>query len=177
MRIIGKIILYLVALIVLLAAIAFVLPRNIEVARSITIRAPVAEVFPLVNDLRRHSWSPWVQIDPNAKFSYSGPDAGTGQKVNWQSENKNVGTGSQQIVESIPNERIETALDFGPQGTATAGFDFASEGQSTRVTWRFKTDAGNNPIMRWMGLMFDSWIGTEYEKGLANLKAEVEGQS
>ena len=177
MRILFKIVLYLATLIVILAAIAFVLPRNVEVARTITIRAPVAEIFPLVNDLRRHSWSPWVQIDPKAKFSYSGPDSGTGQKVNWQSDNESVGTGSQQIVESVANERIETALDFGPQGTATAGFDFAPDGQATKVTWRFKTDVGNNPMMRWMGLMFDSWIGAEYEKGLANLKAEVEGRS
>lgn len=177
MRIIGKIVFYLIALVAILAAVAFVLPREVRIARSITIQAPVAEVFPLVNDLRKHTWSPWVQIDPTAKFTYSGPDAGTGQKVNWQSANEKVGTGSQKIVESVENQRIETALEFGPQGQATAGFDFEPTGQTTKVTWRFNTDTGYNPIMRWIGLMFDRWIGPEYEKGLANLKAQVESRS
>ncbi|MGI9426807.1 MAG: SRPBCC family protein, partial [Hyphomicrobiaceae bacterium] len=95
-------------------------------------------------------------------------------KVQWQSDLDSVGTGSQEITESVADQRIETALDFGQQGTATAGFDFRPSGEATVVTWRFKTDVGNNPIMRWMGLMFDTWVGEQYEKGLANLKVEAE---
>ena len=177
MRFLVKLVMYLVAIIVVLAGISFLLPREVEVSRSVVINATAKEIFPLVNDLKRHSWSPWVQLDPNAKFSYSGPDAGVGQKVRWQSDDDNVGTGSQEITESITDKRIETALDFGAQGNATAGFDFDASDRATKVTWRFKTDVGNNPVARWFGLMFDTWIGAEYEKGLTNLKAEVEGQS
>jgi hypothetical protein len=34
---------------------------------------------------------------------------------------------------------------------------------------------GVNPVGRWMGLMMDRWVGADYERGLANLKALVEG--
>lgn len=174
MRFIGRLFMFLIAAVVVLALVAFALPREITVSRAIAINAPAGKIFPLVNDLRKHSWSPWVQLDPNAKFSYSGPAQGKGQKVNWQSERQDVGTGSQEITASETDKLIETALDFGEHGTATAGFDFQQDGATTNVTWRFKTDAGNNPIKRWMGLMFDTWIGESYEKGLANLKELAE---
>ena len=174
MRIIGRLFMFLVAAVIVLILVAFALPREITVSRSVAINTTVDKIFPLVNDLRKHSWSPWVQLDPDAKFSYSGPPRGKGQKVSWQSQRQDVGTGSQTITKSETNKLIETALDFSDQGTATAGFDFKPEGKQTNVTWRFKTDAGNNPVMRWMGLMFDSWIGENYEKGLANLKKLAE---
>ena len=47
--------------------------------------------------------------------------------------------------------------------------------EGTKITWGFDSDLGMNPIARWMGLMFDSWIGADYETGLANLKNLVEG--
>lgn len=174
MRLINRVVIFLVAVAIGLVLVAFALPREITVSRSIAINAPAEKVFPLVNDLRKHTWSPWVKLDPNAKFTYSGPDQGVGQKVNWQSDRDDVGTGSQTITQSDANKVIETALNFGPQGKATAGYDFVEEGGKTTVTWRFKTDAGNSPVMRWMGLMFDKWIGENYEKGLANLKALAE---
>jgi effector-binding domain-containing protein len=34
-----------------------------------------------------------------------------------------------------------------------------------------------NPVMRYMGLMFDTWVGKDYEEGLANLKQIVESQA
>jgi effector-binding domain-containing protein len=34
-----------------------------------------------------------------------------------------------------------------------------------------------NPIARYMGLMFDSWIGKDYDAGIANLKRVVEAQA
>ena len=73
-----------------------------------------------------------------------------------------------------PDSKVETALDFGDQGTATATFDLEPEGSETKVTWGFSTDLGFNPVARYFGLMFDSWIGADYEAGLANLKALVE---
>ena len=47
-------------------------------------------------------------------------------------------------------------------------------GSGTRVTWGFTSNLGSNPVMRWMGLMFDRWIGPDYEQGLANLKKVAE---
>jgi effector-binding domain-containing protein len=113
-------------------------------------------------------------MDPNAKYTYSGPVTGVGAKMSWVGDPKSVGSGSQEIVESRPYELVKAALDFGDQGKATAQFVLAKEGSGTRVTWGFDTDLGMNPVARYFGLMFDSMIGKDYEKGLAGLKALAE---
>ena len=59
-------------------------------------------------------------------------------------------------------------------GTADAVFSLEGFDGGTRITWGFTTDVGYNPMMRWMGLMFDKWIGADYEAGLASLKELAE---
>ena len=57
---------------------------------------------------------------------------------------------------------------------AEATFRIEPADIGSRVTWTFDTDLGRNPFVRYFGLMFDSLIGTDYEKGLAKLKAAAE---
>ena len=177
MRFLKKLILGLLLVVAAMAAISFVLPRDVAVSRSIAINAPPEAVFPYINDLKKFSeWSPWSKIDPNAKFEYTGPASGVGQKVSWASSDREVGTGSQEIIESVDNQMIRTALDFGADGKANATLHLKPAGNGTEVTWGFSFDTGYNPISRWMGLMFDNWVGTQYEKGLVDLKKLVESQ-
>jgi carbon monoxide dehydrogenase subunit G len=92
----------------------------------------------------------------------------------WQSGNNQVGRGSQQITESIPNERVEMRLEFGDQGDGMATFLLEPEGDSTRVHWQFRTQFGWDLFSRYVGLMLDSMIGAAYDKGLRQLKRQVE---
>lgn len=159
-----------------LAAIAYLLPREIEVSRTATIAAPPDAIFPHVNSMQAtEAWSPWLGRDPETKLVYSGPEEGVGNKMEWSSEHPQVGSGSQTIVESVPDERVVTALDFGPMGKADAFFDLEPAAGGTDVTWAFRTDLGMNPVSRWMGLMMDGWVGGDFETGLARLKALAEG--
>ena len=175
MRFIRKLFIFLVAIVVLLAAGAFLLPRNVIVERSATINAPPEEVFPLVNSLKRgREWSPWLARDPETKLTFDGPDEGVGAKMAWASEHPQVGSGKQEIILSTPDERVETALDFGAEGPAKAWFALAPEGEGTILTWGLDADMGNNPIGRWMGLMMDRWVGGDYEAGLSNIKTLAE---
>lgn len=165
----------LLALLILLVAVAYLLPREVRVARSITIDAPPDAVFPFLNSLEESAkWSPWLDRDPEAQLSYSGPASGVGNTLEWASEHPQVGHGKQTITESAANAHVTTALDFGDMGTAQAAFSLAPAGTGTLVTWSFQSDMGLNPLARWMGLMMDRWVGTDYEQGLSNLKALVE---
>lgn len=177
MRFLLRVLIALVVVVAVLAAASFLLPREIAVARDITINAPPSAVFPHVNNLKKfEEWSPWAKIDPNVTFEYTGPEQGVGQKVSWSSDMPDVGTGSQEIVESVENQRVRTALDFGDHGTANAVFKLEPSGdEATKVVWGFTTDSGYNPMMRWMGLMMDKWVGEKYDEGLGNLKKMVEG--
>jgi effector-binding domain-containing protein len=150
------------------------LPRSVHVERATSIGAPPATEFALVNGYRLfNKWSPWFALDPEARYTYEGPDFGVGAKMAWASE-KDVGTGSQKIVESRPHEMVRTELDFGAEGVAHAQFTLAPEGDGTRVTWGLDADMGAGPVGRWFGLMMDGMVGKDYEKGLASLKTLAE---
>lgn len=175
MRIVKRLLAAILILVIALVAVSYLLPRDIKVARSIEINAPASEVFAQVNGLKAGAdWSPWLKRDPDVQLTYSGPDTGVGSKLEWTSEHPQVGSGKQEIVESIENEKVLTALDFGDMGTATAAFILIENNGVTTITWDMETDMGMNPIGRYMGLMMDKWVGADYEKGLANLKALVE---
>ena len=159
-----------------LIAGAYLLPREVTVTRSTVIAAPPDAIFPHVNALQAtQRWSPWLERDPDVQVIFSGPDSGVGNAMSWTSAEPNVGNGTQRIVESAPNERVVTALDFGAMGTAEAAFLLAPSGAGTQVTWTLVSDLGNGPMGRYLGLMMDRWVGGDYETGLANLKALVEG--
>ncbi|MEC9367727.1 MAG: SRPBCC family protein [Pseudomonadota bacterium] len=158
-----------------LVAVAFALPRHVVVARSIDINAPESDVFPYVNNLEKFlTWSPWAAFDPKTVYQFTGPEQGKGAHMQWKSDHPQVGTGSQEIVESKRNEYVQVALDFGDMGKASAHYRLAPSGAGTRVTWGFDTDLGNNPLSRWMGLMVARGVAQDYERGLERLKKRVE---
>jgi uncharacterized protein YndB with AHSA1/START domain len=162
---------------VAVVVVAFMLPRVVTVERGTVIAAPPEKVFVHVNSLRRfNAWSPWYERDPTMEQSFDGPEEGVGAKMSWRSANPDVGSGRQEIVDSVPNERVRVALDFGDTGNGNAGYTLTPEGDGTKIVWDFRTDLGNNPVARYFGLMFDTWIGADYEKGLAKLKVLVESQ-
>ena len=47
----------------------------------------------------------------------------------------------------------------------------------SKVTLEFETDLGNNPLIRFSGLIIDSQVGAAYESGLTALKVLVESQT
>ncbi|WP_050604569.1 SRPBCC family protein [Ruegeria sp. 6PALISEP08] len=178
MKVVLRILAGLGLIAVAVVAVSYLLPGKAEVSRSITIDAPAEAIFPYVNSMQEtEQWSPWLHRDPDTQLTYSGPEAGVGNALNWSSEHPQVGTGSQVIVESVENQRVQTELDFGPMGTATVSFLLEPGGNSTLVTWGFESDLGLNPISRWMGLMMDKWVGGDYQRGLTNLKALIENST
>lgn len=171
-----NIVIGLVALVVVVVGAAFVLPQIVHVERSTVVKASPEEVFAVVNDLTRfNEWSPWAKLDPKTKYTIDAAPTGVGAKMSWTSDV--VGGGTQEITESVPFKLIKTKLSFGDKGEAAASFTFTAVEGGTKVVWGFDSDTGYNPVSRYMGLMFDSWIGKDYEEGLVNLKAVVEAQA
>ena len=175
MSLLKKFVVGLLVLVALVVVIGLFLPSTAHVERSVQIAAAPHVVFTLVDNLRNFNrWSPWAERDPETVYTFSGPDAGVGATMSWASDNPQVGAGSQRLTTSQPHSRVEAQLDFGAQGTAESFFDLQPADDGTAVTWGFDTDFGLDLVGRYMGLMFDSWIGADYEAGLANLKALAE---
>jgi uncharacterized protein YndB with AHSA1/START domain len=170
-----KILLVLAVLIVVFVVVVLTRPDNFKVERSATIPAPPAAVFAQVNDLHKwKEWSPWAKLDPNAKETFSGPEAGKGASFAW-SGNSEVGEGSMTITDSRPNELVAFNLVFVKPfaGTSTAEFTFKPEGDQTNVTWAMS--GRNNFIAKAIGLFMDcdKMVGGQFEQGFTNLKAAV----
>jgi hypothetical protein len=178
MRIILRLAQFFVVLFLVLAAIGFLLPQEQKVERSIIIRAMPEEVFVHLNGAKAfNEWSPWALLDENMLVTYTGPDAGKGSTMAWESEQPGVGSGSLTITDLMEYEQVDIALDFGGQGKAASYFKLQPVAEGTQVTWGFSMDAGMNPIHRWFGLMMDKWVGSDYEKGLLRLKKLIEGSA
>lgn len=175
--VIKSIVYIIVAITVIFYGGAYLLPSEARVERSIEIAAPPEKVFAIAGDLRRvPEWSPWPDIDPKTTFAFEGPEqGGVGQVMRWASNNPLVGTGAQKVTALEPNARLETETDYGEFGTSTSVLSLAPSGSGTSVTWTFSSPLPG-VIDRWAGLLIDSSVGAEYEKGLAKLKALAEKQ-
>ncbi len=175
MKIFGYILIIIVVLIGGLLGGAFLLPSQVHVERQAVIAAPPGAIFPLVNNFRNsEKWSPWLARDRQTRIEYSGPEQGVGAKMVWRSDHPEVGNGSQEITASETDRLVRVALAFEGHGNATGMFNLTPKGAGTLVVWGFDTELGANPVMRYMGLMFDKWVGSDFETGLANIKRIAE---
>ena len=160
-----------------LVVVAFFLPREPEVSRSVDIAAPPSLIFPIASDLRRfREWSPWLELDPATTYTFTGPTEGVGQTMTWASKDPTVGSGSMAVTLLEPGNLVEMSLAFGRQANARSWIHLTPNGGTTRVTWGFATDTGFNPVARYLGLVLDRAIGPDYERGLARLKAAAEAE-
>ncbi len=171
-----KLLIGFVGLVVVLVIVSQFLPAHVHVERQTTVNAAPEAVFPLLNNPKNtEKWSPWLERDRNTALTYSGPAEGVGAKLSWRSENREVGVGNLEITESKPSSFVRVALAFEGHGEATSTYNLKAVPGGTELVWGFDTDLGWNPILRYMGLMFETWIGADYERGLANLKRVAEG--
>lgn len=171
-----KILLIIVLLVVVLVVVIALQPSQFHIERTATIAAKPPQVFPYINNLHLwEQWSPWAKMDPTAKQTYSGPEAGVDARVHWAG-NSDVGEGSMTITESKPHERIVIRLDFiKPMvGTSMAIFTFKPEDANTVVNWRMEGENGFIGKAFSLFCNMDSMVGEQFEHGLNNIKTTVE---
>lgn len=146
------------------------------VKRSVTIGAAPARVYSEIADFHAWAkWSPWEDVDPELRRTYSGADSGTGAVYAW-SGNRKAGQGRMEITEAIEPSRVQIDLAFEKPWKARndTSFTIQPEGPGSRVTWSM---TGKKTLMtKVMGLFksMDALLGPDFEKGLARLKATAE---
>src|SRR3954464_12688511 len=108
MKAIKKILLGLVIIIAIVAIAALFVGDEMTIEKEITINKPKQEVFAYIKILKNQThYSKWVMEDPNVKLDYQGTDGTVGFVMAWDSENKNVGKGSQTIAKLDENNRMD----------------------------------------------------------------------
>jgi uncharacterized protein YndB with AHSA1/START domain len=156
-----------------LLAYAATKPDHFSVQRSTTIAAPPEKLFALINDVKAfNSWNPYALKDPAIKLRYAGAASGPGDA--WESES--AGVGRMEIVEAAAPNRVAMRLDFEKPMTATNRVEFTlvPQGSTTQITWAM---SGAMPYSHKLMTTFfdmDKMVGSDFEAGLANLKAAAE---
>lgn len=165
----------LVVPLVAILGLAATKPEAFRVERTAPIKAPPEKLFALVNDLHGfNAWNPYRKKDPKLTVSYSGPAAGRGAAYAWESGK--VGSGRMEITDTASPSRVTMNLDFLKPFKAhnVADFTFEPQGNRTTVTWAMH---GPMPYVSKVLSVFvdlDRMIGTDFEAGLADLKALAE---
>ena len=163
-----------VIIVVIVAAVlayAATLPDRFQVQRSLSIRASADTIFPLINDLQVfNTWNPFDKHDPNIKGTYSGPTSGVGAGYGFES--KTAGTGSLEIVDTVPPSRVTMRLVMTKPIAADNRVTFTLEpaGNATRVTWAMEGGVPFVGKLIHLVINMDKMVGKNYEAGLADLK-------
>lgn len=167
-----------ILLIAIVLVVALFIPKDYKLERSIIIQSPKDSVFNYIKHLKnQNEYSVWGKMDPNWKTSFKGVDGMVDFVSAWESDVKNVGTGSQTITNIVEGEFIETRLNFEKPFKAenyTQISTSAIDATNTKVTWGFN---GSYPYpMNIMKLVFnmEKMIGKDFEDGLKNMKVILE---
>lgn len=169
----------LIIVVVLIAGVlifAATKPDTFRVQRSASIKAPPDRIFPLINDYRNWTaWSPYEKKDPAMKRTFGAITAGKGATYAWDG-NKDIGQGGMEILESVPPSRVTMKLDFVKPFEAHNMVDFTlqPEGDTTRVTWDMHGPAPYFSKVMQVFINMDRMVGTDFEAGLASMKAIAE---
>ncbi|MBN1200202.1 MAG: GyrI-like domain-containing protein [Bacteroidales bacterium] len=175
MRAFGKIVMWLLIILAVLVVIAYLLPRQYKVERSIVIGASSELVYDLTCNLNNWDlWSVWTkEVDTTALFELSGNDCEAG--TIWKWNGKLLGNGELIVTEVVPEKSFSYELLF-DEGNfrSTGGFRYEEMADSVLVIWSDEGDLGFNPVYRYMGLFMSNTIGPDFELGLERLKEIAE---
>lgn len=178
MAVLKKILLIILIIIAIPLVIALFVKKDYAVERQVVINKPKTEVFDYIKHLKNQdNFSVWAQKDPGMKKDYKGTDGTVGFVSMWESENKEVGKGEQEIKSIDEGNRMDVKLRFKIPFEAEDDAYFVTETVSenqTRVKWGF-TGAFPYPfnIMQLFMSMEDA-VGKDLQGGLDNLKTVLE---
>lgn len=175
MKILKIILIVILAIVGLFLIMGLFAPKEYSVKRSVNINAPTEIVKEQVVKFKNfQQWEPWGEADPNMKVTIDGTDGAVGAVYQWEGNN-DVGSGTQEIIK-MTDERVDIKLNFTApwESEDFVYYEFNNLGRTTEVAWGMN---GSNPFPMNVFMMFmnlEEMIGTQYDKGLAQLKTRCE---
>jgi uncharacterized protein YndB with AHSA1/START domain len=176
MKILKRVLLGILAVIIILLVVALFVPNNYKIERTATINKPASIVYEYVKQLKNQDqYNKWVMADPAMKKTYRGEDGNVGFVYAWDSEDKNVGKGEQEIRQLTPAKAVDCEIRFEKpfENVATTRMQTDSSGPSTtNVIWTM--EGKNKYPFNLMNLFIDGMLGKDLETSLSTLKQRLE---
>jgi uncharacterized protein YndB with AHSA1/START domain len=170
--------LVILLLLVLLFIIALSAKNEFMIQREITINRPPMEVFEYLRMLKNQDhYNKWVMTDPSMKKEFRGTDGNPGFVYCWDSTNKRVGKGEQEIKKITGSERINHEIRFERpfKGVSYAYFIIQpGPANQTKLIWVFGSPL--NFMMKVMHVLLNlkMALGKDLQTSLVNLKTVIE---
>jgi len=176
MKLLKNILIGIIGFSVLLLIIALFLPKDYVISQSIIINKPRAEVFNYVKIIDNQKYySIWVMEDPNSKMTTTGTDGTVGFISAWDSQNKNVGKGEQQITNIVEGERIDVDLRFErPMKSEAKAATICKEIDATKTEVTSEFSGHSSYPLNLMTVFMKSMLGDAMKQNLTNLKNNLE---
>ncbi len=176
MNILITILIVLGSLIALLLIIALLTKKEFSLEKQVVINKSKQEVFNYLKLIRNQEhYSVWVMKDPHIKIIYTGTDGTVGFTSSWESNDKNVGIGEQEIKKITEGESMEVVIRFKKPFEATnyaLTTVSAAGNDQTKVTNLFY---GKSKFpMNIMNLVMDKVVGKDMQQNLVNMKYNLE---
>jgi hypothetical protein len=163
MNIVITILLVLAGIIALFLIIALFTKKEFRLEKHILINKPKQVVF---NDARllknQENYSVWVMKDPNIKIVYGGMDGKIGATSAWESNDKNVGIGAQEIIELVDGISMKTEIRFKKPFVAT-NYALTTVTDAGNGQTKISTAFSGKPkfSMHVMNLMMEKMVGKD----------------
>jgi hypothetical protein len=178
MKILRKILTFIGIFIAIVMVATIFVKREYTVEREIIINKPKQQVFDYVKYLKNQDYySKWATMDPKMKKEYTGTDGTVGFISAWDSENKELGRGEQEISKITEGERIDFQLRFyEPMASVSPAYmttDSISATQ-TKVKWGMSGTMAypTNVVLMFMDI--NEILGRDLTTGLTALKGVLE---
>ena len=158
--------------------IALFVKKSYSVEREIIINTPKQDVFNYIKFLKNQdNYSVWAMMDPAMKKEFIGVDGTPGFVSSWESNNKKVGKGEQEIKSITEGERIDLALHFIKpfEGRAHAFMEAtALSTNKTKLRWVLNSSMKYPMNFMLLFMNMDKMLGNDLATGLTNLKMILE---
>jgi len=165
-------------LIVLLLIIAAFVKKNYHVTSEITIQKPSQVVFDYLKLLKNQdNFSKWALMDANMTKEYRGTDGMVGFVSAWDSKEKNVGKGEQEIKMIKEGEQIDFEIRFIKPFAGVAQAHLSTDSLSDQVTlvkWGFTSKMAYPMNLMLLVMKMEKMIENDLQTGLQNLKKLLE---
>ncbi len=174
MKILKRVGLVFLFLIAILLITGLFIKKEYIIEKQVTINKPNDSIFKFIKYLKNQdNYSVWNRKDSKSIKTYSGNDATVGFKSSWDSQDPNIGAGTQEITKIEENKRFDMEIRFKrPMESSSTAFMSTQKlsENSTKVTWRFsgKFDYPINAVMPLLGI--EKMLGNDMQKSLEDLK-------
>ncbi|KGM57058.1 hypothetical protein N799_12780 [Lysobacter arseniciresistens ZS79] len=159
---------------VLFVTVGFLLPSSRHIENSVETNRKLTIVYDTISSFSRFDeWNTLALRDPGMDLKISGPEQGVGATLSYDSDVKEVGEGSWEIIEAVPNKSVTFRITDDKVGkNKVTKFILEPTGRNDRnvkITQTYDVDYGMNLIGRYAGMYVGSNFGGDMKVGLSRL--------